>query len=123
MCEQGKIEYSSAAQAQRAITRSHVTGCRVYPHAGHFHITSTLPRPTNPKHQTSKTSTGPQPYIPSAKTLRGRLENAARSIAAQQRYVDKAERVRAAQFAKAEAIKKHAEQDHADTIRASSFLS
>jgi hypothetical protein len=55
-------------------------------------------------------------FIPSAKTIRGRLENAARSIAAQQRYIEKAERVRAAQFAKAELIKKQAEQDHAETL-------
>jgi hypothetical protein len=101
----GKISYRSRAAATKKLKASHEGGLHVYrcPHGNHWHLSS--------QEQRSKKE---QP--PSAKTLRGLIENAARSIAAQRRYIEKADRVLAAQTAKAEAIKKAAEQDHAETL-------
>jgi len=111
---QGKHSYSTERQAYVAARKSGFKEVVAYEQAGRWFITRSKPYPH--KRDTLPKANGPKPYVVSAKTIRGRLEDAARSIAAQRRYIEKADRILAAQTAKAAEIQKKAEQDHAETL-------
>jgi 3'-phosphoadenosine 5'-phosphosulfate sulfotransferase (PAPS reductase)/FAD synthetase len=103
----GKIKYRSRAAATKKLKESHSGGLHIYEcrFCGCWHLTSEAQR--------CKPATPP----PSAKTLRGRIENAAKSIAAQRRYIERGDGILAAQTAKVDELKRKAEQDHAETLR------
>lgn len=88
-CTQGKICYRSEAETYRAASKSGARNVTAYQHDGHWHFSRTVPRLY--KHSTPQHSTGPAPFTPSAKTLRGRLENASREIRAADKALAKSE--------------------------------
>jgi hypothetical protein len=94
MCDQGKVEYANRNQAHIAAQKSGARNINVYRHDDHYHFTRAgvlAPR----KYNAPQSTTGPKSFTPSAKTLRGRLENASREIAALDKRLAKAEQKRA----------------------------
>jgi hypothetical protein len=92
-CTQGKIQYPNRVAAHRAADAAGYRNIRVYEHDGHWHYTRDPLRIY--KTDVASKTTGPAPYTPSAKTLRGRLRNAALEIRACDRRLAKAEAVKA----------------------------
>ena len=117
-CRTDKVQYKTAGDARAAIRAIKAKGkcpaLRVYTCGDHHHLT----KQSDPSGKwTPPSAKSPKPYVPSAKTIRGRIENYSREIAACQRRVRKADELLARATAKAENERKKAEQAHAEELR------